>query len=67
MLIGDFWYEVSPYIYAPLGTVVLLASESALGTVSGALLLIAAMTILRLRWTYRQRRATARQRAARRA
>lgn len=66
MSLGDLWYEVSPYIYAPLGAVVLFGSEGPLAKVSGALLLVAAATILRLRWTHRQRRAAARQQGARR-
>ncbi len=66
MSIGDLWYETSPYIYTPLGAVVLLGSEGALAKASGALLLVAAATILRMRWAYRQRRANAqRQRAGR--
>jgi len=60
MSLGDLWYETSPYLYAPLGAAVLFGSEGALAKISGALLLVAAVTILRLRWTFRQRRAMAR-------
>ena len=67
MSIGDVWYETSPYLYAPLGTVVLFGSDGSLAKVSGALLVIAAATILRMRWSYRQRRKLALARAARRA
>lgn len=55
----EIWYETSPYVYALLGTVVLLGAESTLATSSGALLLLAAGTIVRLRWKHRQRRASA--------
>lgn len=68
MSIADLWYEASPYIYAPLGMFVLLAGDGTLARVSGGLLLVAAGTILRLRWTHRRRRAAAANaRAARRA
>ena len=67
MSIGDLWYETSPYLYAPLGAVVLFGSDGTLAKTSGALLMIAAATILRMRWSYRQRRKLALARASRRA
>jgi hypothetical protein len=54
MSIGDVWYETSPYFYASLGAVVMLGSYGTLATSSGGLLVIAAMTILRMRWVYRR-------------
>jgi len=66
MSIGDLWYEASPFVYAPMGALVALGSDGTLARLSGGLLLVAAATILRLRWTHRRRRAGVRSRAARR-
>ena len=54
MSLADIWYETSPYLYALLGTVVLFGSEGTLAKLSGGLLVVAAITILRMRWTYRR-------------
>jgi hypothetical protein len=65
MSFADVWYETSPYIYAPLGVLVLFGSDGTLAKVSAFLLVVAAGTILRLRWTYRRRRTAVRRRATR--
>jgi NhaP-type Na+/H+ or K+/H+ antiporter len=56
MSIEELWYEASPYIYILLGITVLFGSNETLGLASGGLLLVAAGTILRLRWLHRHRR-----------
>jgi len=66
MSIESLWYEASPYVYAAGGAFAVLGSDGALAKVSGGVLLVAAGTIMRLRWTYRRRRADARSRAVRR-
>ncbi|RPH67110.1 MAG: hypothetical protein EHM83_02310 [Burkholderiales bacterium] len=65
MSLEDIWYESSPYVYLLSGVATLVGSEGVLGTASALLLLIAAATILRLRWSHRQRGAAARARANR--
>ena len=59
------WYETSPYVYGLLGIVVMLGFEETLGRLSGALLVVAAGTILWLRWVNRHRRDDIRAKAAR--
>ena len=59
MSIEEIWYESSPYVYALAGLTVLAGADGALAKMSGGLLLIAAGTILRLRWVHRARRAAA--------
>ena len=53
MSLERFWYETSPYLYAVLGAVMLLASSQTLGQASGGLLLATAAAILWLRWRNR--------------
>ena len=55
MDIETLWYELFPYIYG-LGSVVafFIKPESTLLRISGGLLLVAAITIIRLRWIYRR-------------
>jgi hypothetical protein len=65
MSIEDIWYESSPYVYLLAGLAALAWSDGTMATVSALLLLIAAATILRLRWVHRRRRAAARARANR--
>lgn len=49
------WYEAFPYLYGIGGVVAMLVTPgSLLLKISGALLIIAALTILRLRWVYRR-------------
>jgi hypothetical protein len=48
------WYEFSPYIYAVLGILAIVFSDSFVGVTSGGLLIVAAITIVRLRWHYRK-------------
>jgi hypothetical protein len=49
------WYEVSPYIYTVAGVCSAIAADAGFGKLSGLLLLIAALTIIRLRWRSRHR------------
>jgi hypothetical protein len=49
----DLWYETSPYVYLIAGVIAMLFSNSAPGFVFSTLLLVAAITILSLRRTYR--------------
>jgi hypothetical protein len=49
------WYEVSPYVYTISGLCVVAMAEAAMGRYSGALLLAAAVTIIRLRWVNRRK------------
>lgn len=53
MNIEAAWYEGSPYIYAVVGLVSFSNYESYIAIISGAVLLAASATILRMRWTYR--------------
>jgi hypothetical protein len=48
-------YEFAPYIYALGGLISVLNTKSTLSIVSGLLLLAAAATIIKLRWTYRRK------------
>jgi hypothetical protein len=48
------WYEASPYVYAVAGFGSLTNYHSSIAIVSGVILLIAAGTILKMRWTYRR-------------
>ena len=49
------WYEVSPYVYTAAGVITAYAADVRLGKLSGVLLLIAAATIIRLRWQNRHK------------
>lgn len=49
------WYEISPYIYTISGLSVVATADAVLGRYSGALLLAAAVTIIRLRWVHRHK------------
>ncbi len=49
------WYETFPYLYGIAGIVsILIRPGSLLLKISGVLLVVAALTILRLRWVYRR-------------
>lgn len=48
------WYEASPYVYAVAGFFSLSNYHSFIALVSGAILLIASGTIIKMRWTYRK-------------
>ena len=52
----EVWYEMSPYVYAIVAIPVLLWGEGSLAKTSGALLLLASATVLRLRWRHRHGR-----------
>jgi hypothetical protein len=48
------WYELSPFVYATAGIAAAMRSHgSLLMTASGVVLLLAAITIIGLRWIYR--------------
>lgn len=55
MDLETLWYEFSPYVYAVAGIASVASTRSTVGIVSGVLLLAAAATIFRLRWTYRRK------------
>jgi hypothetical protein len=48
------WYEVSPYVYATGALVALVSPASKLSLFFGGLLLLAAGTVIRLRWVHRK-------------
>lgn len=49
------WYEAFPYLYGIGGLVaIFLPGGSGLLRASGVLLIVASLTILRLRWVYRR-------------
>jgi|GEM_PF-1773650 len=49
------WYEINPYLYAATGAATIVYPPgSMLMKASGFVLLFAALTILGLRWIYRQ-------------
>jgi hypothetical protein len=50
------WYECSPYIYLAGGILTFVKAESRVGIASGILLVVAAVTILRLRYKHRKDR-----------
>ena len=55
MDLETLWYELSPYIYAACGVFSWFYSAGSwLLKGSGILLIIAALTIVRLRWVYRR-------------
>lgn len=56
-VIESLMYEVLPFAYLVAGLGAILVSKSGFLTVSGILLLVASVTILTMRWTYRRRRA----------
>jgi hypothetical protein len=65
MSMETLWYEISPYVYA-MGAMLTLGqagSGSGLASLSGGLLLAAALIILRLRWAHRGARAELRRKA----
>ena len=55
MDLENLWYELSPYVYAVFGFVVMFHNPASnLLKASGLLLIAAALTIIRLRWVYRR-------------
>lgn len=54
MNLEAIWYEYSPYVYAAAGAISISNVHTAIGLISGVMLLIAAATILRMRWMYRR-------------
>jgi hypothetical protein len=57
------WYEFSPVIYAGVGLGTVLAGESPLAQVSGAILIATSAVVLTLRHVYRQARPVRRARS----
>ena len=57
MNIEAIWYEYSPFVYATAGVFSISNYGSVISLVSGVLLIAAALTILRMRWVYRKKRA----------
>ena len=55
MDLETLWYEISPYVYTVSGVIALAAADARMGQLSGALLLAAALTIIRLRWINRRK------------
>lgn len=55
MDLESIWYETAPYAYVFAGSY-FASTESRLATVSGVLLVVAAVAIIRLRWSYRRKR-----------
>jgi NhaP-type Na+/H+ or K+/H+ antiporter len=55
MDIETIWYEISPYVYTLGGVLALANSAERIGQVSGVLLLVAAITVIRLRWVNRRK------------
>ena len=55
MYLETLWYEISPYVYTVSGVIALAAADARMGQLSGALLLAAALTIIRLRWINRRK------------
>jgi hypothetical protein len=49
------WYETSPYLYTFAGIGAALSTDVQFGKISGILLLVAALTIIRLRWRSRRK------------
>jgi hypothetical protein len=54
MDIETCWYEFSPYIYIVIGVLSIFYATTHVGRLSAGLLIIAALTIVRMRWTYRK-------------
>jgi hypothetical protein len=54
MDIETCWYEFSPYLYIIVGVISIAFSASYLAMLPGGLLVIAALTILRMRWVHRR-------------
>ena len=54
MDIETWWYEVSPYLYIIVGMISLVFSSTYLAMLPGSLLIIAALTIIRMRWVHRR-------------
>ena len=48
------WYELSPYIYIVVGAAAIFYASESLARLPGMLLIVAALTIIRLRWVHRR-------------
>lgn len=55
MDIEKFWYEVSPYLYALAGILLVWLTTSGLLIFSGVLFLLASSAQFRLRWVHRRK------------
>lgn len=60
------WYEISPYVFFVIG-ISAISGAGRLGEVFGVLLLLMALLIIKLRWSYRSPRMLGTTRVARRA
>jgi hypothetical protein len=56
MDLETLWYEALPYLYLVAGVASIIYAPSYLGRLSGGLLIVAALTILKMRRTYRRAR-----------
>lgn len=54
MSIEATWYEYSPYLYTVGGLVSISNNGSYISIISGVMLLVASVTIFRMRWIYRK-------------
>ena len=54
MDIKTCWYEVSPYLYIIVGVISIALSSTYSARLPGGLLIIAALTIIRMRWVHRR-------------
>lgn len=54
MDIETAWYEFSPYVYIAAGGAAIYFAEEPMARLPGLLLVAAALTIIRLRWSYRR-------------
>lgn len=54
MDIETAWYEFSPYVYIVVGVAAVYFATEPMSRLPGLLLVAAALTIIRLRWTYRR-------------
>lgn len=59
MTYSNFVYDALPYIYTGSGTLTLLLTGETIGTISGLLLISAAMLVFHMRIEYRTLRAQA--------
>jgi hypothetical protein len=54
MDLETLWYEISPYIYFIIGAGSIFFGPTYFAKLPGGLLIIAALTIIRLRWLHRR-------------
>jgi hypothetical protein len=64
MKLETIWYEALPYLYGFAGWASLRNTDSWFWVICGAVLLLLATLVLRMRWAYRTHRSTIVQRTA---